>query len=138
MKTIQPLSVFYHPRAGATILRVVLAVLLLFHGWAKITGGVGWLAGMLGKMGLPGAFAYAVYLGEVVAPLLLLAGVFVVPAAAVIMINMIVAFLLVHTGHVFEIGQSGGWALELQAFFFFSALVVMLTHAPRSGGGQTG
>lgn len=137
MKSIQPLSVFYHPRAGAILLRTVLALLLLLHGWAKIIGGVGWLVDMLGKMGVPGFFAYAVYLGEVVAPLLLLAGVYVVPAALLIMINMLVAFFLVHTGHVFSIGSTGGWALELQAFYFFSALVVMLTHAP-GGRGNSG
>ncbi|MCZ2104276.1 MAG: DoxX family protein [Comamonadaceae bacterium] len=125
------MNALYHPRAGHILLRTVLALLLLFHGWAKITGGVGWLVGMLDKMGFPGWFAYAVYLGEVLAPLLLLAGVFVVPAALLVMANMIVAYLLMHQGQVLEINQSGGWALELQAFYFFSALVVMLTAKPR-------
>lgn len=129
MRSFQFLSIFHHPRAGAIILRTALAVLLLFHGWAKIVGGVGWLVGMLDQKGIPGYFAYAVYAGEVIAPLLLLAGVLVVPAALLVMINMVVAFLLVHTGHVFSVGSSGGWALELQAFYFVTALVVMLTHA---------
>ncbi|OJU86844.1 MAG: hypothetical protein BGO13_01220 [Burkholderiales bacterium 66-5] len=126
------MNVFYHPRAGAIILRTVLALLLLFHGVSKVMGGVGWLVGVLEKMGLPGFVAYGVYIGEVLAPLLLLAGIFVVPAALIVMINMVVAIVLMHMPHFMTLNSSGGWALELQAFFFFSALVVMLTAKPRS------
>ena len=126
------MNALYHPRAGAIILRTVLALLLLFHGISKVTGGVGWLVGALEKMGMPGFFAYAVYLGEVLAPLLLLAGVFVVPAALLVMINMIVAVVLMHIPQFMTLNSSGGWALELQAFYFFSALVVLLTAKPKS------
>ena len=126
------MNALYHPRAGAIILRTVLALLLLFHGVSKVMGGVGWLVGVLEKMGMPGFFAYAVYLGEVLAPLLLLAGIFVVPAALLVMINMIVAVVLMHIPQFMTLNSSGGWALELQAFYFFSALVVLLTAKPKS------
>ena len=105
------MNALYHPRAAAVILRTVLALLLLFHGWAKISGGVGWLVGVLERTGVPGFFAYAVYLGEVLAPLLLLAGVFVVPAALLVMINMIVAVVLMHQSQLLTLNASGGWAL---------------------------
>jgi len=126
------MNALYQPRAAAVILRTVLARLLLFHGWAKISGGVGWLVGVLEKTGVPGFFAYAVYLGEVLAPLLLLAGLFVVPAALLVMINMAVAGVLMHQRQLLTLNSSGGWALELQAFYFVSALVVLLTARPRS------
>ena len=42
---------------------------------------------------------------------------------------VIVAFALVHTGQVMQLHSSGGWALELQAFFFISALVVAMGHS---------
>jgi len=126
------MNALYQPRAAAVILRTVLALLLLFHGWAKISGGVGWLVGVLEKTGVPGFFAYAVYLGEVLAPLLLLAGLFVVPAALLVMINMAVTVVLMHQSQLLTLNSSGGWALELQAFYFVSALVVLLTARPRS------
>ena len=126
------MNALYHPRAGAIILRTVLALLLLFHGVSKVMGGVGWLVGVLEKMGLPGFVAYGVYIGEVLAPLLLLAGIFVVPAALIVMINMIVAVVLMHIPQFMTLNSSGGWALELQAFYFFSALVVLLTAKPKS------
>ena len=34
-------SHFHHPQAAMVLLRVTLAVLLLFHGWAKLRYGIG-------------------------------------------------------------------------------------------------
>ena len=112
-----------------TLLRISLAVLMLLHGWAKVIHGVGGIEGMLTQMGLPAFFAYGVFVGEVVAPLLLLLGLYVVPAAWVIAINMLVAIGLAHAGQIFELGKSGGWAIELQAFFLINAIVVALGYS---------
>ncbi len=119
----------HHPRAAMVLLRITLALLLLFHGWAKITHGVTGIEKMLASQGLPSWLAYGAYLGEVVAPLLLLIGVWVVPAALVVVVHMLVALLLVHTGHFLSLNSSGGWALELQAFFLIAALAVAMGYA---------
>ncbi|WP_218240626.1 DoxX family protein [Comamonas fluminis] len=116
----------HNPRAAMVLLRTTLALLMLFHGWAKIRHGIGGIELMVEARGAPGWLAYAVYLGEVVAPLLLLVGLWVVPAALVIAINMLVAFFLVHTKQVLMLQNSGGWSLELQAFFFVTAIVVAM------------
>lgn len=121
-------SLFDHPRAGTLLLRWTLAIFMLLHGWAKITGGVSGIEGMLVAKGLPGWLAYGAYLGEVVAPLMLLAGFWVVPAALIIVVNMLFALGLAHMGHLLQLSNTGGWRLELQGFFLVSALVVALTH----------
>jgi putative oxidoreductase len=124
---------------GKLVLRAALAILLLFHGISKLIGGVGFITGMLAKAGLPPAVGYLVYIGEVVAPLLILFGFWTRAAALVVVINMIVAFLLVHAGQFLTMSQTGGWALELQGFYFASALAVALLGAGRySLGGITG
>jgi F420-0:gamma-glutamyl ligase-like protein len=46
---------------GKLLLRAVLAILLLFHGVSKLIGGIGFIAGMLDKVGLPPALGYLVY-----------------------------------------------------------------------------
>ena len=120
---------FHHPKAAIVLLRVTLALLMLLHGWAKIRYGIGSIEAKISALGAPGVLAYAVYLGEVVAPLLLLVGLWVVPAALVIAINMLVAFALVHTKQILMLNNSGGWALELQAFYFVSALVVAMAYS---------
>ena len=121
------------------LLRAVLAILILMHGVAKLIGGPGFVTGMLVKIGLPPAFGYLVYVGEVIAPLLILLGIWTRPAALVVAINMIVAVLLVHTAQFFTRSPTGGWALELQAMFFVAAVVVALQGAGRySLGGADG
>ena len=124
---------------GKLILRVALAALILFHGISKLMGGVDFIAGMVTKVGLPPAFAYLVYVGEVVAPLMILLGVWTRIAASVIAVNMIVAVLLVHTGEFFTLSKTGGWTMELQAMFFVAAIVIALQGAGRySVGGANG
>ncbi|MGE0349181.1 DoxX family protein [Hydrogenophaga sp.] len=121
-------NLFNQPRLGVILLRWTLAILMIFHGWAKVTGGVGGIEGMLVGKGLPGVLAYGVYLGELIAPLFLLAGVWIVPAALLIAINMAFAVGLAHMGQFTDFTNSGGWRLELQAFFFVTALVVAFTN----------
>jgi len=143
MKTIPttPNSVLDTANAdrGRLILRVVLAAMLLFHGVSKLQHGIGFIADMLAKMGLPAAIGYLVYVGEVIAPLLILSGLWTRAAALVVAGNMIVAVLLVHTQELFTMSQTGGWALELQGMYFFAAIAVALLGAGRySVGGRDG
>jgi putative oxidoreductase len=133
------ISLQAHEDQGKLVLRVILAILLLFHGVSKLIGGVGFITGMLEKAGLPGVFGYLVYIGEVIAPLMILFGVFTRAAALVVVINMIVALLLVHTGQFFTLNEQGGWALELQGMYLGGAIAVALLGAGRySVGGLAG
>ena len=124
---------------GKLVLRLVLGLSMLLHGIAKISGGVAGIVGMVEKAGLPGAFGYLVYVGEVLAPLLLIVGLWTRPAALIIAINMVVAIGLAHMGDLFTLGKQGGWALELQGMFLFGALAIALLGAGRfSVGGARG
>ncbi|HJV53747.1 MAG TPA: DoxX family protein [Noviherbaspirillum sp.] len=123
---------------GKLILRVTLAVLILFHGVSKILGGVGMITGMVAKVGMPPALGYLVYVGEVIAPLLVLFGVWTRLGALIIAINMTVAVLLVHVPDFWTLSKTGGWALELQGMFFVAALTVALLGAGRYSVGGAG
>ena len=121
------------------VLRVMLGVLLLFHGLSKLTGGIAPIGESLTKAGLPAALSYGVYVGEVLAPILLVIGAWTRPAALVVAINMVVAIALVHTSQLLSVGETGGYALELQAMYLFTALAVALLGAGRfSLGGAQG
>lgn len=112
--------------AGKLILRVTLAILILLHGIAKLQHGIDFITGMVSNAGLPAAFGYLVYVGEVIAPILVLVGLFARPAALIIAINMIVAIVLVHVPQLFTLSETGGWALELQGMYLFGAIAVSL------------
>lgn len=117
---------------GKLVLRITVAGLLLFHGLAKVTGGVGWMAQPLGAVGLPAFVAYGVYVGEVVAPLLAVVGKFTRIAGALIAINMFAAIMLVRRDELFTIQeQGGGLATELELAFLFGGVALALLGSGR-------
>jgi putative oxidoreductase len=126
------LHALYHPRAGYHLLRVSVALMLLLHGIGKVMNGIGGIEKMVVAHGQPAFLAYFVYVGEVIAPLLVLAGFWVGPAALVMAINMVVAVAMAHAGQVFQLGPQGGWAIELQGLFLVGSLAVALMAPPSS------
>lgn len=113
------------------LLRLTLGILILLHGWAKIKHGVGGIEAMLAVRGLPAFLAWGVYLGEVLAPLLLILGVYTRLGAALVTLNMVVALALAHSGHFSMFTSSGGWRLELQAMFLVASLAVLMLGSGR-------
>ena len=112
---------------GKLLLRLALGGLMLLHGIAKVIKGPAAINGMVAAAGFPEQLGYLVYVGELVAPLLLILGVLTRPAALVIAVNMVIAVLLAHSKQLFSLNPaSGGWALELQGFFLFTALAIAL------------
>ena len=106
------------------LLRLALGGAILLHGIAKLTGGISGIAGMVSGAGLPSFLAYGVYVGEVIAPVLVLLGWYSRVGAALIAINMVFAIALAHRGQLFALNDNGGWALELQAMFLFTAIAL--------------
>ncbi|QUG75749.1 DoxX family membrane protein [Erwinia sp. E602] len=119
------------PDFGKLLLRVSLGALLLFHGFFKMQHGVGWIARLLEGQGLPGFIAYGAYIGEVLAPAMIVLGLLTRPAALVIAINLVVATLLAKSGVFWDRTAVGAWALEVEALYLFGALAVMFLGAGR-------
>ncbi|MGH8084676.1 MAG: DoxX family protein [Lysobacter sp.] len=108
------------------LLRITLGVLILLHGIAKLNGGLSGIAGMVEAQGLPGFLGYAVLIGEVIAPLMVIAGFHARIGAVLIALNMVVAIALVHMGQLGSLNGQGGWALELQGMFLGTAVAIAL------------
>ena len=123
---------------GKLVLRVLVGLLVLVHGVSKLQNGIGPVLGAVANAGLPSAVAYLVYVGEVLAPLLMIAGFWTRPAALVVAGNMLVAIGLVHGKQIFQLNNTGGWAIELQAMYLFGALAVALLGAGRFSVGGAG
>lgn len=117
---------------GLLLLRLSTGGLMLFHGVAKLQGGLGFLQGMLAAKGLPAFLAYGALVGEILAPLAIIFGLFTRGAAAVVAFNMLVAITMVHLGDLCAVNpQTGGWAVELPMLYLLSSLALVFT-----GGGR--
>ena len=109
---------------GKLVLRLTLGGLILLHGVHKLAYGVSGIEGMVQSVGLPGALAYGAYVGEVIAPLLVITGFYARIGAALIVVQMLFAIGLAHREHLLSLTSAGGWAVELQAFYLLTALAL--------------
>ena len=111
---------------GKLILRVAVGGIVLLHGISKLRNGVGFIEGVATQHGLPSFIAYGAYLGEVLGPLLMIAGFYARIGALLVAGNMVFAIALVHMGQLGQLNDQGGWAIELQALMLFGAIASML------------
>lgn len=118
---------------GKLVLRLTLGILVLLHGIAKLRGGVEGIEGMLVAHGLPGVLAYGAFVGEVLAPLAVIAGFYGRIGALLIVVNMLFAIGLAHMGQLGMLNDQGGWMLELQGMFLGTAVAVALIGPGRFG-----
>jgi len=109
---------------GKLILRLALGALILLHGLAKLGSGIEGITRMVTGAGLPDWVAWGVYVGEILAPLMVLAGWFARIGAAIIAVNIVFAVALAHRAELLALGATGGWALELQGMYLFTAIAV--------------
>ena len=118
---------------GKLVLRFSLGGLMLFHGVAKLThaGTLDFIGGLLTANGLPQQLVWAVYIGEVLAPLMIIFGVYVRVGGLLVVTNMLFAIGLAHRGDLLSLGSHGGWALELQGFYLFGGLALLLLGSGR-------
>ena len=131
---MSPALVSRRADVGLLLLRLALAAIVLFHGVFKVTHGVEWIKTPLAQMGLPLTLAYGVYVAELVAPLMLIAGAWTRIAALLVAFDMFMAVLLTLRGRVMMVNpQAGGWGIELEALIFFTALALAVL-----GGGRWG
>jgi putative oxidoreductase len=112
---------------GKLVLRLTLGVLISFHGISKLMSPARTLEsmnGLLAAAGLPTYLAYGVFIGEALAPILIILGIHSRIGGLMVVINMIFALLLAHTAQLLTMTKSGGWALELQGFYLLTGLAL--------------
>ncbi|MGL4513218.1 MAG: DoxX family protein [Lacipirellulaceae bacterium] len=111
---------------GKLVLRLSLGLLMLLHGIGKLRQGVEPIVGMLAAWGLPAFVAQGVFLGELVAPVLMIVGLCTRPAAAVYAFTMVSAIALAHPTGVLALNGYGAWEVELPGLYGLCALALVL------------
>ena len=126
-KKLPGIHLLYNEDIGKLVMRLLVGILLLFHGVAKInnTGeSLDFIVNAFINLGLPGFLGYGVFIGQIFGPVLLIAGVYCRIGALLVVGAMLVAIGLVHMGELFLLNALGGWALELQGFYLFGAVAI--------------
>lgn len=123
---------------GKLVLRLMVGGLLILHGFHKLVHGPGEVSGMLAAHSIPGFLGWAVYLGEVLGPALILLGVYARIGGFLVLANMVVAVLLTHGVRIFGLNEYGGLSIELETFFGISGLCVAMLGAGRYSAGGAG
>ena len=120
---------FQNKDTGLLLQRLSIGILILFHGIANLTSHYSFIKSLLNGIGIPEFVAYSVFIGEIIAPILIIIGWRTRLASLVLAINMLTAILMAHTSDIFTLNQFGGWGIELQALYLFGAIVIFLLGA---------
>jgi putative oxidoreductase len=130
MRRLLPLN----PDLALLVLRVVLGIIMIYHGWPKLTDLGGTIEGM-GGMGVPAPAVAAIFatVAEVVGGLLMVLGASTDIAGLMFAIDMLGAIAFVHAKNGFSVAKGGiEWPLLLLA----AALAVALAGPGRYAVGS--
>lgn len=123
------------------VMRLTLGIIMVTHGYQKVSGGLHHFADMVSGLGLPHWLGYVSFLAEFLGGILLLAGLFTRCAAIAICIDLGVAIWKVHLHN----GLTGKGGIEFPlaaatlafALIFFGAGAISLDHILRGGSSST-
>ena len=116
---------------GKLLLRVIVGALMLFHGVDKLRNGVAGVREDLMSAGLPGVLAWLTYAAEVIAPVLIIVGIWTRLAALLYAGTLVVAIGLVHADAFTRLEPTGAWAAEVYVFYIATPIAVALLGAGR-------
>ena len=111
---------------GLSLLRIHFGVILLAHGWLKISvftiaGTVGYFA----SLGLPSIFAYLTIFGEIAAGLALIAGI-QTRLASILSVPILLGATFVHLGNGWLFSaEGGGWEFPASLTVIAIAIALM-------------
>ena len=124
------------------VLRVVIGVIMIAHGYSKVFGGFSHVIDMVQHIGFPGWMAYVLAATEFLGGMLMIAGLFTRVEAVAMLIDMSVAIWKIHWHN----GLKGPGGVEFPlavaaiafALIFFGAGSISIDGALRGGGGGGG
>jgi putative oxidoreductase len=113
---------------GLMILRVVLGIAFLIHGWSKFSGGVDGVAGFFTSLNIPAPslVAYIVSIVELAGGALLIVGFLTQLASILLVLDMLGAILFAFLMRGQPLVANGAISWEKEAVFAAAALCIFL------------
>jgi len=126
MNTLEKLQ---NRNTGLLLQRIGIGILILFHGIANLNSNYSFIKSLLNGIEVPEFIAYSSFIGEIIAPILIIIGFRARLASLFLAFFMLIAILMAHSADIFTLNQFGGWGIELQGLYLFGAIVVFLLGA---------
>ena len=117
---------------GKLLLRLSTGGFILFHGIHEVIHGIAPIQSMLKASGLPEFMAYGVFIGELIAPVFIILGLYARAASLVLAFNMFIAMFIAY-GFSFSLGKYGGLAMESPLLFFIMSILIALLGSGKYG-----
>ena len=124
------LAKYMTDESGKFLLRSSIAILMLFHGFKKLNYGISEVKALVLQAGLPEFLSYGVYMGELIIPFLLIAGLFTRFSALILSSTMGVAIYLGFTDKLLMLdAKTGGLLIELPLLYLLVSLSIVFLGA---------
>ena len=116
---------------GLLLLRVSTAFTMLIYGISKLIFGIDFILDLLAQYGLPSFLGHGVFVGEIIAPILIIIGYRTKLAGLIFAINCFVATLMVQLPNLLKLDEAGGWEMGPLFIYTFFGIALFFT-----GGGK--
>lgn len=114
---------------GKLILRLCVGFLMIPHGIHKLINGVGDVKSLISQIGFPEFVAYGIFIGEIIAPIMIIIGFRARLGALFVVCTMLVAIATTSGFNLFGINKVGGFNAEIQLLYLLASLSIMLIGA---------
>lgn len=115
---------------GLLFLRVIFGICVLTHGISKIqnfTSSMQFIQELLIKNNLPQIMSYGVFVGEVIAPFLIIIGLFTRISSIIVFLNCLTILYLAHLSNLFGMTPQGGFINEIVFLYIGCSLCLIFT-----------
>ncbi len=116
---------------GIVLIRISIAFTMLIYGISKLRFGIDFILNQIAQYGLPSFLGYGVYVGEIIAPILIIIGYRTKLAGLIFATNCFVAILLVQLPNLQKINGFGGWEMGPLFIYTLFGIAIFFT-----GGGK--
>lgn len=114
---------------GLFTLRTSIAFTMLIYGITKLINGIEFIKDLLTQYGLPHFIGYGIYIGEIIAPILIIIGFRTKLAGLIFALNCLIAILMVQLPNVFKLNEFGGLAIGPIFIYMMFGLAIFFTGA---------
>nr|WP_288934598.1 DoxX family protein [uncultured Allomuricauda sp.] len=111
------------------LFRIAIPFTMLIYGIDKIKNGTGFIGSLLEAYGLPLFLANGVFVGEIIAPLMLLIGFRTRLAGLILSFNCLLAVLMAQTQNILTLNPFGGWSLDLLFIYIVAGIAFFYSGA---------